>query len=134
MFYPNLWNGRIKLHLVRYTFPTSFIYILPIISLHLRFSYVSHPIISLSHNVYFSFVHVYLSNLHTNTDGEKMINDGQWYRLFIYHLTFGSIGELILGTVILAGLMRRYEREVSLSLEHLIYILLYIPIIILFFC
>lgn len=46
-------------------------------------------------------------------DGGKMLNDGQWYRLFLYHLTFGSVGELILGIMVLAPLMRRFEREMG---------------------
>mmetsp|Transcript_31111 Transcript_31111/g.29954 ORF Transcript_31111/g.29954 Transcript_31111/m.29954 type:complete len:327 (-) Transcript_31111:396-1376(-) len=46
-------------------------------------------------------------------DGDKILNEGQWYRLFLYHLTFGSIGELILGLTSLAPLMRRFEREMG---------------------
>ena len=46
-------------------------------------------------------------------DSYAMRNGNDWYRYFTSKLTFGTTGELIVGTSLLVFLMRKYERELS---------------------
>uniref|UniRef100_A0A7S1ZHX3 UBA domain-containing protein n=1 Tax=Trieres chinensis TaxID=1514140 RepID=A0A7S1ZHX3_TRICV len=46
-------------------------------------------------------------------DAEKILNEGQYHRLFLSNLTFGTVGELIFGLAVLCPLSRRFEREMG---------------------
>lgn len=46
-------------------------------------------------------------------DDEQIFYNGQFYRLFLYSLSFGSMGELIMGLCVLCPLLRRFEREMG---------------------
>jgi hypothetical protein len=39
--------------------------------------------------------------------------EGDWYRLLTSHITFGSMGEVVLGNLIVAHFSRRFERELG---------------------
>uniref|UniRef100_A0A7S3V5S9 UBA domain-containing protein n=1 Tax=Chaetoceros debilis TaxID=122233 RepID=A0A7S3V5S9_9STRA len=44
-------------------------------------------------------------------DLQDLVEHSEYYRLFIYHLAFGSTGETIMGMAVLAPLLKRFERE-----------------------
>eukprot|EP00584_Thalassiosira_punctigera_P014764 CAMPEP_0172553976 /NCGR_PEP_ID=MMETSP1067-20121228/52641_1 /TAXON_ID=265564 ORGANISM="Thalassiosira punctigera, Strain Tpunct2005C2" /NCGR_SAMPLE_ID=MMETSP1067 /ASSEMBLY_ACC=CAM_ASM_000444 /LENGTH=298 /DNA_ID=CAMNT_0013342259 /DNA_START=104 /DNA_END=1000 /DNA_ORIENTATION=+ len=46
-------------------------------------------------------------------DTTKIFDHAQFYRIFVYNLTFSSMGELIFGLMALCPLMRRFEREMG---------------------
>ena len=46
-------------------------------------------------------------------DYDRLIADGELYRLFTCNLTFATVGELVMGMILLVPLMRRYERELG---------------------
>jgi hypothetical protein len=46
-------------------------------------------------------------------DPVRVLQEGEWYRLLTAHITFGSTGEVVLGTLMLAHFSRRFERELG---------------------
>ena len=46
------------------------------------------------------------------TDSAKILQ-GEWWRLLTGHVTFGTTGELVMGTITLAHFARRFERELG---------------------
>lgn len=46
-------------------------------------------------------------------DDEKIFYNSQLHRLIFYSLSFGSMGELIMGLAVLCSLLRRFEREMG---------------------
>ena len=46
-------------------------------------------------------------------DYDRLVADGELYRLFTCNLTFATTGELVMGMLLLVPLMRRYERELG---------------------
>mmetsp|Transcript_4561 Transcript_4561/g.5246 ORF Transcript_4561/g.5246 Transcript_4561/m.5246 type:complete len:321 (+) Transcript_4561:32-994(+) len=44
-------------------------------------------------------------------DLQDLVEHAEFYRLFLYPISFGSIGETILGLAVLTPLMKRFERE-----------------------
>ena len=63
-------------------------------------------------------LHIVLINGHNDAgllrlDSYAMRNGKDWYRYFTSKLTFGTTGELIVGTSLLVFLLRKYERELS---------------------
>lgn len=46
-------------------------------------------------------------------DITKIFDHAQFYRIFVCNITFSSLGELILGSLALFPLMRRFEREMG---------------------
>lgn len=46
-------------------------------------------------------------------DVPRLIHDGEIHRLFLSGVTFGSVGELVVGLAVLCPLSRRFEREMG---------------------
>mmetsp|Transcript_3830 Transcript_3830/g.5155 ORF Transcript_3830/g.5155 Transcript_3830/m.5155 type:complete len:321 (-) Transcript_3830:318-1280(-) len=63
--------------------------------------------------VFFVVAEVTKSHNSLSLDMEKVLNDVEIHRMFLCHLTFASIGEVILGLGVLCPLMRRFEREMG---------------------
>ena len=61
-----------------------------------------------------SYILIHSKNAHSalSMDTSRVFK-GDWYRLLTAHITFSSMGELILGNLIVAHFSRRFERELG---------------------
>ena len=61
-----------------------------------------------------SYILIHSKNAHSGLSMDAFrVLQGDWYRLLTAHITFSSMGELILGNLIVAHFSRRFERELG---------------------
>lgn len=61
-----------------------------------------------------SYILIHSQNAHSALSMDTFrVLEGDWYRLLTSHITFGSMGEVVLGNLIVAHFSRRFERELG---------------------